>query len=299
MADTLITASPGTGLTVYLQLFTGTTVWNGTAFVSVVTANWTTYAVAMPETPAGFGQYVLDVAALAAAHPSAIVAGDYSWRIFLQSGASPASTDGGLGGGTAYWSGSTFGVGTVATVLSGVPANVIHSGTARGGTHNTITLDTGASSIDNTYQMNQVYLNGGTGQGQTAVILYGGYVGSTRVATISTDWATIPDSTTLFQVIPQGAVILGQIGGTARTVTQDYLGTNSLAVLDVNDQPIAGATVNAYLASAFSSQGTNAPVIASATTDSLGHWSLALAPSAYVLVFTFSGESSQASIVVS
>lgn len=298
-ADTTIRTRYPTGKTLYVQIEAPDgTVWNGTAYATLTTAGWTTFATAMTETPAGSGRY-------SANFPTASAAGNYSWVVYLQSGGSPATSDTPIAGSStgSYWDGTTFGgassvTGSVASVLSGVPANVIHSGTARGGTSTTITLDTGASSVDNTYQANAVYLSGGTGAGQTGVIAYNGYVGWTRVATMTTPWATTPDATTTFQILPQGGVIVGAIGNTARTVTQDYLGANSLMVNNSAGNPIQGATVNAYLASAYSSQGSGAPVIATTTTDASGHWSLSLSPSAYTLTFSFANETSTANVTV-
>jgi hypothetical protein len=292
--DTTIRVRYPSGSALYTQIESGSGVWNGTSYVAFATADWAAYATATPETPAGSGRY-------SCAFPTASSAGNYSWTVYLQSGGSPAPGDVPIAGASGYWDGATFG-GTASVTAEVTATNggstVIHSGTAQGGTANTITLDLGASAIDNTYQNCQIYLNGGTGAGQAAVITYNGYVGSTRVATITTNWATIPDATTTFQVLPQGGVVLGQIGGSARTVTQDYLGPNSLTVNDAAGQPIQGANVTAYLASAYSSQGTNAPVIATTTTDASGHWTLGLAPSAYVLTFSFANESSSANVVV-
>jgi hypothetical protein len=295
MADTTLVLAYPTGANLYTQVVApDNTVWNGSAYVSFVVASWSTYATSTPETPASSGVYMCQF-------PIASPAGNYKWRMYLRAGASPASTDVVVGTGQSYWDGSTFG-GT-SSVTSGVPANVIQSGTARGGTINTITLALSASSVDNTYQMNQIYLSGGTGAGQTGVIVYGGYVGSTRVATVSANWATIPDNTTSYQIIPQGAVVVGAIGGAARTVTQDYLGaTGGVANLKVvsaaTGNPIAGATVNAYLASAFAVSGPGAPVSATTTTDANGNWSLSLPPSTYTVTFTFANESAQSTFTV-
>lgn len=194
---------------------------------------------------------------------------------------------------------------TVGTLPSPAPAGYgggttpIHSGTARGGTATTITLDTGASATDNLYQCCQINTTGGTGANQTNTITFAGYVGSTRVATVTVPWAVIPDSTTTFAIFPLGAVVMGQIGGGVRTVTQDYLGADRLTVDDGAGSPVAGATVTAYLAAAFASQSTNAPVIASTTTDTLGHWTLSLAPSEYTLRFAFANQASYSTFVVS
>ena len=67
------------------------------------------------------------------------------------------------------------------------------SGTAAAGGAATITLPTTASAVDNYYNGMEVYITENTGAGQRRVI--SGYVGATRVATVSVAWAVNPDST--------------------------------------------------------------------------------------------------------
>lgn len=73
-----------------------------------------------------------------------------------------------------------------------------HSGTAQAGASSTITLATGASSVNSTYNNSTITITGGTGAGQTRTIT--GYVGSTRVATVSAAWATTPDASSVYDV---------------------------------------------------------------------------------------------------
>ena len=77
-------------------------------------------------------------------------------------------------------------------------------GTAQGGTTTTITLDAGASAVDNIYASHEVKVYSGTGAGQFATIV--SYAGSTKVATITRPgggvWTTTPDSTSLFMILP-------------------------------------------------------------------------------------------------
>ncbi len=67
------------------------------------------------------------------------------------------------------------------------------SGTADAGAAGSITLETGASAIDNTYNGQIILITGGTGVDQSRAI--DGYTGSSRVATVITDWVTNPDAT--------------------------------------------------------------------------------------------------------
>lgn len=82
--------------------------------------------------------------------------------------------------------------------------NVVRAGTAQAGAAGSITLDAGASATDNFYDGQVVYLTGGTGAGQSRRI--DTYTGSTKVATVIPNWATTPDNTTVFALIPEGDV---------------------------------------------------------------------------------------------
>lgn len=79
-------------------------------------------------------------------------------------------------------------------------SDVIHSGTAQAGSANTITLDSGASATNNAYQYDILSITGGTGAGQSKWIA--SYVGSTKVATVNSNWVTNPDSTSTFEITP-------------------------------------------------------------------------------------------------
>lgn len=76
---------------------------------------------------------------------------------------------------------------------------VIVTGTATAGAASTITLGTGASSSDNAYKDKTIRITSGKGAGQSAVI--SGYVGTTKVATVSVTWGTQPDSTSVYEIV--------------------------------------------------------------------------------------------------
>lgn len=73
-----------------------------------------------------------------------------------------------------------------------------HAGTAQAGAASTITLASGATATDDTYNGSAITITAGTGAGQTRIV--SGYVGSTRVATVAAAWATTPDSTSVYDV---------------------------------------------------------------------------------------------------
>ena len=91
---------------------------------------------------------------------------------------------------------------------------VLHSGTADAGAANTIDLETGvASATDDFYNHAKVVLTGGTGAGQERVI--SDYVGATQQATITPAWATNPDATSTYDIIPAVSHAETQGGGYA------------------------------------------------------------------------------------
>ena len=84
--------------------------------------------------------------------------------------------------------------------LRTIASQVVHTGTAQGpGTgNNQIQLDTGASSTDGVYDPATVYIESGTGAGQSRLITQ--YVGSTRTATVDRDWRVAPAADSVFVI---------------------------------------------------------------------------------------------------
>lgn len=73
------------------------------------------------------------------------------------------------------------------------------SGTAQAGAVGTITLQvSGSSAVDDAYKGMVIETTGGTGSGQRRVIF--GYIGSTKVATVTPKWSTTPDATTTYAI---------------------------------------------------------------------------------------------------
>lgn len=117
---------------------------------------------------------------------------------------------------------------------------IVHSGTAQGpGTgNNQIQLDAGASATNGAYDPGLVFIETGTGAGQTRLILQ--YNGSTKVATVDRDWRVNPDNTSEF-------VILGDAGresvneGLAQAATSTTITLNANA--SSNDDAYNGQLV--------------------------------------------------------
>ena len=78
---------------------------------------------------------------------------------------------------------------------------VVRTGTAQAGGASTITLDAGASAVDNFYNTEVIFILSGTGAGQSRKI--NSYVGTTKVATLTSAWATAPDATSIFIIFPE------------------------------------------------------------------------------------------------
>jgi hypothetical protein len=102
----------------------------------------------------------------------------------------------------AVWDEAWSGHGTQGTF--GEAFSPIRANTAQAGASGSITLDTGANANDNWYDGQVVYLTGGTGAGQSRRI--DTYTGSSKVATVSPNWATAPSSDTDFVIMPEGDI---------------------------------------------------------------------------------------------
>jgi hypothetical protein len=89
-----------------------------------------------------------------------------------------------------------------ATFAADTGLQTIRSNTAQAGNSlaSQIQFDTSASATDDFYKNDVVYLTGGTGAGQWAQIT--SYGGSLKIANISPSWATTPDATTTFAILP-------------------------------------------------------------------------------------------------
>ena len=106
--------------------------------------------------------------------------------------------------------------------LRTIASQIVHTGTAQGpGTgNNQIQLDTGASSTDGVYDPSMVFIESGTGAGQSRLITQ--YVGSTRTATVDRDWRVTPAADSVFVI--QATIGFNSVneglaqGGTATTI---------------------------------------------------------------------------------
>ena len=80
--------------------------------------------------------------------------------------------------------------------LRELASTVVYTGTAASGAATSITLDSGASATDGAYDPALIAIIGGTGAGQSRLIME--YVGSTRTAYVDRDWKVNPSSDSEF-----------------------------------------------------------------------------------------------------
>lgn len=101
------------------------------------------------------------------------------------------------------------------------PEPCVESGVAQAGTASTLTLRSGASSVDDFYNGLQVEIVRGTGLGQVRAI--SNYVGSSKLATLDRDWSTTPDTTSVYKITSQVGLLSSNLHQLAdiRAVSDD------------------------------------------------------------------------------
>jgi subtilisin-like proprotein convertase family protein len=90
---------------------------------------------------------------------------------------------------------------------------ILHTGFSQGAGVASITLDAGASAVNNFYSGEKILINSGAGKGQLRTILT--YDGTTKVATVDTPWTVQPGTGTGFQVSSQEGpdILMATTGG--------------------------------------------------------------------------------------
>lgn len=114
----------------------------------------------------------------------------------------------------------------------------LRQGTARAGTVNTIQLDINAPASNDYFDGGKVSIVGGTGAGQRGRIVTA-YNGATQTATVTPNWVTPPDNTSLFFIAPTTA--------TLPTLTQDEI-ADTLLGRNIKGGSDGGRTVAEALA---------------------------------------------------
>lgn len=128
-----------------------------------------------------------------------------------------------------------------ATFAADTGLQTIRSNTAQAGGTSAITLDASASSTTDFYNGAIVYITGGTGAGQYAIIR--DYNGTTKVATVHPNWRTAPDATSTFALKTVGIadvrLIDTQVVTALASITAGaYIGGTGAAALETTAQSI-------------------------------------------------------------
>jgi hypothetical protein len=136
-------------------------------------------------------------------------------------------------------------------ILGDAGRESVNEGLAQAATTTTITLNTSASTSDDAYNGQLVFIRSGTGQDQIALVE--DYVGSTKVATIRTrsangEWAIVPDTTSAYVMIPNLTWTIAEMQAGLATTTQlttvetkidtldNYVDTEVAAIKAVTDK---------------------------------------------------------------
>lgn len=163
-------------------------------------------------------------------------------------------------------------------------SQTIRHGKAQAGAAGTITLDASASAVADFYDDAIIAIVAGVGVGQCRVIQ--AYDGTTKVATISPNWGTTPDSTSIFSIIPMGRVDVGMVAGTAQTAGDLKASLNTIddfvdtEIADIQarlpaalvggriDASVGAMAANVITASAINADAITAAKIADGAIDS-------------------------------
>lgn len=88
--------------------------------------------------------------------------------------------------------------------------NHVNEGLAAAGSNNTITLNALASDSNNVYVGQIIFIRSGLGMDQAKVVT--AYNGTSKVATVDSDWVVNPDTTTAYVMLPYQVDTLAEIG---------------------------------------------------------------------------------------
>lgn len=93
-----------------------------------------------------------------------------------------------------------------------------HTATAQAGAAGSITFEAGASAVTDFYKGGWIIITSGTGSGQGRKATASN--GTTKVVSVSPDWATTPDNTSVYLYIPEGLSIVDSTNPIAADVRQ-------------------------------------------------------------------------------
>lgn len=135
---------------------------------------------------------------------------------------------------------------SVYIVVSDNQAPFVHMGLAAAGAAGSITFDSLASATDETYTGQLCRILTGTGDNQIRLIT--AYNGTTKVATVSPNWTTTPDSTSVFATTMSGPARVDAMSAdvvTASAIATDAIGSAELAASAVTEIQSGLSTLDA------------------------------------------------------
>jgi len=121
------------------------------------------------------------------------------------------------------WATNPTGASTYLINAGKLTIDISNVGLAAGFGADTITLAASASTVNDFYDGAKIMIISGTGAGQGRIIK--GYVGGTKVATITDGWAVVLDATSLYAIISLGDVEVGLLNSGAQTDVQSAMTT--------------------------------------------------------------------------
>jgi hypothetical protein len=112
----------------------------------------------------------------------------------------------------------------------------VNEGIAQGGGASTITLNALASTQNNLYLGQMIFISAGTGQDQARMCI--GYNGTTKVATVDAPWIVQPDTTSVYAMFPYPGFVHGVPSADVATnvLVRDVIGNKSDVANETADQ---------------------------------------------------------------
>lgn len=103
----------------------------------------------------------------------------------------------------------------------GIAGGTVVTGTAQAGGASTITLASGASAVNDTFNGDWIEITAGTGLGQMRLV--SDYVGATKVLTVDLAWGTQPDATSVYKIAAAPVPTWVDMHEFAPAPSQEYL----------------------------------------------------------------------------
>ena len=136
----------------------------------------------------------------------------------------------------------------------------VNEGVAQGGGASTITLNALASSVDDVYIDQVVFIVAGTGADQAGVVT--AYDGGTSVATVEHAWVIEPDNTSIYAMLPISTHSIAEVQAGLSTSTV----TDRIAQIQESDKvlDVAAGTLT------YNTKGTSTGILKKNLKDQLG-----------------------------